>query len=68
MMHVYDDRVATTVAVKEDSKETTTPDALGLIGNVAIVQHEGILQTRYLSVVAVKFARFRSAPILWPTV
>ncbi|CBN74767.1 conserved unknown protein [Ectocarpus siliculosus] len=42
-------RVATTAAVKEGSKETTTPETLGLICNVAIVQHEGVLQTRFPS-------------------
>lgn len=40
-------RVTTTAAVKEGSKETTTPETLGLICNVAIVQHEGVLQTRW---------------------
>ncbi|CAM9593498.1 unnamed protein product [Ectocarpus sp. 6 AP-2014] len=42
-------RVTTTAAVKEGSKETTTPETLGLICNVAIVQHEGVLQTRFPS-------------------
>lgn len=42
----------TTAVVKEDGKETTTPETLGLVCNVAIVQHEGVLQTRYFKKVA----------------
>ena len=33
--------------VKEGGKETKTPETLGLICNVAIVQHKGKLQTRW---------------------
>lgn len=38
----------TTTVVREDSTETRTPETLGLVCNVAIVQHEGVLQTRWL--------------------
>ncbi|CAM9679841.1 unnamed protein product [Pylaiella littoralis] len=41
------DRVTTTVVVKEGGKETQQPETLGLICNVAIVQHEGVLQTSF---------------------
>ncbi|CAM9469919.1 unnamed protein product [Scytosiphon promiscuus] len=41
------DKVKTTAVVKEGGKETRTPETLGLICNVAIVQHEGVLQTRF---------------------
>lgn len=40
-------RVTTTVAVKEGGTETQTPETVGLVCNVAIVQHEGVLQTRW---------------------
>eukprot|EP00752_Nemacystus_decipiens_P009302 g8313.t1 len=43
------DRVTTTAVVKEGGKETKTPETLGLICNVAIVQHKGKLQTRFPS-------------------
>lgn len=39
-------RVKTTAVVKEGGKETDTPETLGLICNVAIVQHKGKLHTR----------------------
>ena len=35
-----------TAVVKEGGTETRTPETLGLVCNVAIVQHEGVLQTR----------------------
>ncbi|CAM9835079.1 unnamed protein product [Hapterophycus canaliculatus] len=41
------DKVRTTAVVKEGGKETTTPETLGMICNVAIVQHDGVLQTRF---------------------
>ncbi|CAM9142333.1 unnamed protein product [Laminaria digitata] len=39
--------VTTTVNVKEGGKETQTPETVGLVCNVAIVKHEGVLQTRF---------------------
>lgn len=39
--------MTTTAVVKEGGKETKTPETLGLICNVAIVQHKGKLQTRW---------------------
>lgn len=39
-------RVATDAVVKESGKETRTPETLGLICNVGIAQHDGVLQTR----------------------
>lgn len=56
-------RVTTTAVVKEGGKETKEPEALGLICNVAIVQHEGVLQTRWVVVVVVWWGGGREGTI-----
>lgn len=35
------------MAVQEGGQETLAPETVGLVCNVAIVQHEGVLQTRW---------------------
>lgn len=49
----FPNRVTTTASVKEGGKDTKTPETLGMICNVAIVRHEGILQTRCVSCLCV---------------
>ncbi|CAM9676945.1 unnamed protein product [Discosporangium mesarthrocarpum] len=41
------DRVTTAAVVKEGGKETTHPESLGMICNVAIAQHKGPMVTRF---------------------